>query len=106
MANPVYRSYTTTGAQAPVVLDWMIAPFQATVAVYIASGAASFQAEYTLDDINGTAPVRWIVSTQIPNGTSANIIAAVTTPIFAVRLNLASNTGTVELKVLQGYTIN
>jgi hypothetical protein len=71
----------------------------ATVMVYT-SGATSFGLEYTLDNPQTDPAPRWLVHPSM-TGQSASGSALLTTPVQAVRLNIASNAAAVEFRVLQ-----
>lgn len=103
MANPVYQSYTTTGAMTPVSLNYFQTPFNASVFVFIASGAATFAVQYTADPIDNPAVTpRWFDDANLPTGSTASGTSNYMFPVRAVRINIAANTGTVEFKILQG----
>lgn len=102
MANPSYRTYTTAGAQDPWNVDWVITTFNVSVLAYVVSGTASYSIEYTLDDLNGDLPVRWVETDAAPAGTSATKLVWIEYPVRAVRMNIAVVTGSIEMKCLQG----
>ena len=111
MAGPVRRQYSlptvVLGPQTFVNLDWTKIPFQASVLVDVQSGAASYGVEYTTDDIFGTADpntLRWIPSSVLPYGTTATGEWTVNFPVMAVRLNIYSMTGVINLTVIQGIS--
>lgn len=107
MANPVYWSYTTTGAKTPWNADYAVAPFQATAAAIIVDGTAEYAIQYTLDDLNNTAITpRWLDTAEAPTGTSTTKVIAVTFPIRWLRINIAVITGTLEFKIIQSNSIN
>lgn len=104
MANPSYRIYTTAGEQAPWNADWAIPNFNVTVAAVLVSGTASYAIEYTLDDCNNPdLPPRWIPTVEAPYGTTTTAVAKFNFPFRYVRLNIASLTGQLEMKCLQGH---
>lgn len=104
--NPVSRIVSATGPTAPVALDWRKDPFTATVQVYVGGGVtASYGLEYTLDDVQTMPPanVRWVpeVAGMLPAGTTASGTARYSTPVCAVRINVASLAGgNLEMRVL------
>jgi hypothetical protein len=103
MGVPVYQSYTTTGAQTPVALDYFQTPFNASVFAYIVTGAVTYAVQYTADPIDDTSVTpRWFDDANLPTGTTASGSSNYMFPVRAVRINIASNTGTIEFKVLQG----
>ena len=104
MANPSYRTYTTAGEQLPWNADWAIPNFNVTVAAVLVSGTANYAIEYTLDDCSDPQVTpRWIQTVEAPSGTSATAVARFNFPFRYVRLNIASLTGTLEMKCLQGH---
>lgn len=104
MANPVYQSYTTTGAKPPVSLDYCQTPFNASVFVYLATGTATFAVQFTADPIDDTTVTpRWYDDANLPTGSTANGSSNYMFPVRAVRINIAVISGTVEFKVLQGF---
>ena len=110
MAYSNYTTYAsgTTGEQPSINLDPSINPFSVTVAVAVVSGSASFGLEWSFDDFGSVsdASAVWFTDKLIPVGTTANIYENYSTPATRVRINIASNSGGLQLKVLQGYTIN
>ena len=109
MAYSRYTTYaiSTTGEQPSVNLDPSINPFSVTVAVWVVGGSASFGLEWSFDDFATVtdANARWFTDKLIPTGTTASTYENYNTPATRVRLNIASNSGGLELKVLQGFTI-
>ncbi len=106
MGMPNYITYTTTGAQTPISLDWMLAPFNVSIAIWL-TGTATYALQYTLDDVNDpTITPRWFDSTDMPTGTTASGVTNFAFPVRFIRVNIAALTGTLELKVIQGMSIN
>lgn len=107
MAQPVYQSYTTTGTKTTIVLDHMQAPFNANVACVVASGTCTYGLFYTLDDVNdASTTARWLEDATAPAGTTATKVVGLTSPVRAVRVVITVISGTLEVKVLQGMSIN
>lgn len=103
MANPVYQSYTTTGAMPPVSLNNFQTPFNASVFAYIVSGTATYSVQFTADPVDDPdVTPRWFDDANMPTGTAVSDSSNYMFPIRAVRINITANTGTVEFKVLQG----
>jgi hypothetical protein len=95
---------TVTGNSDPLVLDWMQAPFDASVQVFPTS-TVSYALQYTLDDVMTTpaANVRWTEDVGAPAATTtAKVISFTGRPVTAVRIAVASLGGPVELKMIQG----
>ncbi len=103
MANPVYQSYTTTGAKTPVSMNYYQTPFNASVFVFIVSGTATFGVQFTPDPVDDPSVTpRWYDDANMPTGTQASDASNYMFPIRGVRINIAAITGTLEFKVLQG----
>jgi hypothetical protein len=110
MAYSRYTTYatSTTGEQPSVNLDPSINPFLVTVAVWVVGGSASFGLEWSFDDFATVSDsnARWFADKFIPVGSTASTFVGYTTPATRVRLNIASNSGGIEFKILQGLSIN
>lgn len=107
MANPSYRTYTTTGEKDPWNADWLIAPFTTTIGAIIVSGAAEYAIEFTLDDLTDTAVTpRWIAFADAPAGTTVSKVIHANFPVRFVRINIAVITGSVEFKIIPAMSIN
>jgi hypothetical protein len=111
VANPVYITYTTPGAQAPINIDWLAMTFQTSVAVFItANSACSYEIDFTLDDLqniptalNPTGqPLRWFADPRLGPGTTTSGFTTYQSPITAIRFNALTLSGSVEVKVIQG----
>jgi hypothetical protein len=104
-------TYTTTGTKPSVDLDPAIAPFSATVAVTLTTGPASYKLQYTIDDFSDPlktdATASWFDSVDIPAGTAASAVSALSSPVTRVRLVIATLTaGSLRLQTQQGMSIN
>jgi len=110
MALAAYPTYaaSTTGNQPSIVLDPSIAPFTVTVAVHVVGGSASFKVQWSFDDAATVTDANavWFDDKLIPAGTTADTYENYNTPATRMRLVIATNTGGIQLKVLQAYTIN
>lgn len=98
LSRQVFKAGAPLGAQSLVNLDWLKFPFQVTANVDVVSGTASYQIEYTTDDINDVN-ARWL---SLTGPQSASQLLLITTPVVAVRINIASLTGELRMAVLQG----
>lgn len=85
----------------PVSLNYFQTPFNASVFVYIASGAATYAVQYTADPID-SANARWYDDPTLKTGTTTSGSSSYQFPVRGVRISIAANSGTVEFKVLQG----
>lgn len=107
MAQPVYQTHTTTGTKTAILLDHMQAPFNANVACVLATGSCTYGLFYTLDDVNdASVTARWLEDATAPAGTTATKVVALASPIRALRVVITVISGTLEVKVLQGMSIN
>lgn len=105
MSQPIRRAYTPsdTGAQEPVPLDWL-SVVQATIALYIVDGSAEYSIEATLDDVNDPdVTPRWFILDEFPIGSNASKYATIFNPWLFARVNFATITGNVELKIQQAF---
>lgn len=109
MALSRYVTYATgtTGTQPSFQFDPSICPFQAAVAVYVVGGTASFGLQLSFDPIDvSDAASRWFNDQLIPAGTAASAYVTYASPVTKARVAIVTNTGGLELKVLQGFTKN
>lgn len=96
-------SVTGTGVSAPIALDHYISPFNVGFGAVV-SATATFNVQHTFDDVFSPTYVpasgTWF---NHPNFTSANATGDgnYAFPVTAVRLNVAANTGTVSLTLIQ-----
>jgi hypothetical protein len=107
MGNPVYQTYAAgvVGAQTPVALNNYQTPFNASFQVWLVS-TGTYGVQYTIDDINGTLPVRWTDDANAPTGTTVIKTGNYMFPIRALRINIAANATGIEFKVIQGLPSN
>lgn len=109
MALSHYVTYASgvTGTQPSVNLDPSISPFNCTVAVVIVGGSASYGIQFSHDanDVSD-ANSRWFADPTFGTGIVASGYVVYNNPITKVRIVIASNTGGLELKTLQGFTQN
>lgn len=103
----VVEVVTGVANSAPVPMDHRAQFFNVGVEV-IVSATATYNVQYTLDDIYGTGTINWTsVTTTIPTsgtvltGASTNQVANITIPCSAIRLNVTASTGTVTMTLLQ-----
>lgn len=110
MAYQQYKTYAaaTTGTQPSLNVDPSIAPYAVTVAVFVVSGSASFKLQWSFDDYATVtdANARWFDDPQIPAGTTASIYENYAFLATRLRIVIVTNTGGIELKVIQAYTKN
>jgi len=98
--NPVSVTYSTTGAQNPISLDYRVPIMNASYAVVVPGGVTtSLTVDHTYDNLNdpSVTPV-WFSSTAITATTEGTF----TTPYQFVRVNIASiSGGSVTFKLVQ-----
>lgn len=95
-------------ANSPIVpLDQRAQFFNVGIEV-IVSATATYNVQYTLDDVYSTVTPTWTnVTTTIPTsgtvltGASTNQVANITIPCSGIRLNVTASTGTVTMTLLQ-----
>jgi hypothetical protein len=103
----VYATYASgvTGTQTPIVLNNYQTPFNASFQVWLIS-TGTYGVEFTLDDVNGSAPVRWSADTNAGTGSTTSKTGNYMFPIRALRLNIVANATGIEFKVVQGLPSN
>lgn len=115
MARPISQTISATGTTGPVMLDWMIAPFDCTVTVIVPAGVtATYTLQYTQDDLNGVPPAPAFTATTAnwvndPNMNAATATSQVSlnTPYIFIRLNVTALAGgSILLRIVQGLSIN
>ncbi len=104
--RPIAISQTGPGQSAVIPLDYLIAPFQVGIGCKV-TGTATFTVEHCYDDpfAPGFTPAgaTWFPSTDFTAKT-ASADGGYTRPVRAVRLNVASGSGKVDMVVLQAGT--
>ena len=101
--RPVVVSVTGVGVSAPIPLDYN-AELTSIGVGCILSGTATYTVQHTYDDIWAVgwnpATANWLPNTALTAKTaSAEGIYA--NPVKAVRLNIASGSGTVTMTIIQ-----
>ncbi len=114
MANPFYATVTTAGATTIWSADYNVAPFTASIQVYVPVGTTvSYEVDMTLDDPNipqpnglTAQPQEWVALTAFPAASTGTITSSINFPVAALRLNIASiSGGPVYFKIIQGFFI-
>ncbi len=115
---PVVRRQTfkiatvVLGGQYPLSLDYLKIPFQASVLVDLVSGTATYDVEFTTDDLVNMSGIsdpmnfRWIPLPTMPPGQTETKQATIDFPVTGVRLNIQSMTGELRFSVIQGIGIS
>ena len=109
MSNPINIVYQTgtTGPQLAQSLDWTVAPFSTSAALYIVSGAASYAIEVSFDseDAIAAGTDRWF-ETSLGQWQTASGFAAIQSPATFGRVNFnGATTGPCEFKLVQGLPV-
>lgn len=100
--QPIYKTYTTVGAQEPIGVSWMSSYPIVVVGVAIARGSATYGVQFTLDPIDdATITPRWFDVPGLITGTSTSGYASITWPICGVRFVGTVVAGSVEFKLIQ-----
>lgn len=94
------QTASATGATAPVVMDINQSPFNVGIGVVI-SATGTYTVEHTFDDIyDSTVTPTWFPNTGLTSQT-ANKDGNYAFPVAAVRLNVAANTGSITMTLIQ-----
>lgn len=92
---------TVLGAQTAINLD-NIALSETFVGVFVESGSADYGIQLTFDDVNNSdVTPRWFDLKEIPLGSSGTQYATFSFPVRFLRINIATFTGPLELKIAQ-----
>jgi hypothetical protein len=108
MSMPVSAEYDATGTQTPINVDWMIAPSDIGIGIFVPSGTTvSMTVEGTYDDAsNPNVTPDWFPITELGTVTDTKD-ALVPRPYQFVRANIDSiSGGPIRMKVNQGLSIN
>lgn len=100
MRQPISVTLNANGSSTPIRLDSRKNPFNVGLFIDI-TGTATAVVEYTPDADWGGVGARWFA---VPStSTSADLVAALTTPCIAIRLTASgvSGGGTARLDVIQ-----
>jgi len=98
------KDISATGASSPILLDFYHNPFNVSVFVEFYSGAtATYKLQYTGSNLNDSSypSATWFDDTvNIVSGTTTAKSGNFAFPVYAVRLNVASISGTIRLVVM------
>lgn len=101
--RPIYLTLTAPGETAPIPLDLHAKPFNVSVFIII-TGTANATLQYTGDNVQelGYDPDNgnWFDHADL-DGVTATAVGTIIAPVRAVRMSVASVTGSVQLQVLQ-----
>lgn len=106
MANPIYKSYTTTGTKEACALNFRSGPTNISVSAIVPGGTtASYSIQYTFTDLSFTSEANadWITDPQFPLASSATLVGNYIAPITGLRMVIASiSGGPIRMNVIQG----
>src|SRR5262245_43742687 len=97
------QTITVVGAVngSPVVLDYLIAPFQVSVGVSVVSGSVNYTLQYTYDDPFAAAGItNWFSHSLMTGLTAAGDAVINGGPVMAIRINNAGP-GTLPARIIQ-----
>lgn len=101
--RPVTVSVTGVGVSVPIPLDFLNAQFAVGIGC-ILSGTATYTVEHTFDDCFAPtfvpASANWLPNSGLTAKTASSD-GNYAFPVRAIRLNIASGTGTVTLTAIQ-----
>ena len=109
---PVYQSFNgttvTLGPQTPISIDFLKAPINVTVAVWITT-AATYNVEFTLDDVSDPLlppdmVPRWFPDDNLGMAQTISQTTLITYPCRFIRVNIQALSGTLEFKVMQALS--
>lgn len=101
--RPVRQTVSGAGVGGVIPLDIYLKPFNVTLACDLSAGAtASYTVQYTLDDVFASefnpATATWFNHPDLTNQT-ADAVATLISPVTGIRVNVASNTGSLAFTV-------
>lgn len=101
--QPITRSVTGVASSTVVPLDHYIAPFSVGIGCVV-TGTVSYTVQHTYDDVwaptYSAASGVWFAHSTIATKT-ANFDGNYSAPVTAVRVTIASGTGSVAMTVIQ-----
>lgn len=103
--------YNSIGTKVSWNCDPSITPFNVNVVCELsAGGSVSYGIQYSYSALNNPlntdAAATWYDSNDIPAGTTGTAETNFSTPIYRVRVVIASLTGTLLMRMLQGMSVN
>lgn len=105
---PLYRTvtYTDTGTKASLNMDPSIVPFNASIAVTLAS-TGTYKIQFSLDPETVTdANALWFDSANFPASSATNILSNVNFPASRFRIVIAANGTGITVQSRQGISTN
>jgi hypothetical protein len=103
--RPIRLTLSAAGVSTPVILDHYRDPFNVGVGVTVSGTGPSYSVEYTYDDVFSStfnpSTAQWFAMSAFPAATATSKDSALTTPVMAVRLNVAAITGSITMNVIQ-----
>lgn len=103
-----YRTitYTDTGTKTSLNLDPAIVPFNASIAVSLAT-TGTYKLQFSLDDFDTSdANAIWFDSVNFPAGSTTSILSNLNFPISRFRIVIAANGTGITVQSQQGISTN
>lgn len=99
-------SYTDTGTKASLNADPFIVPFNASLAVTLAS-TGTYKIQFSLDPMDvADASALWFDSANFPAGSTTSILSNINFPIARYRIVIAANGTGITVQFRQGMSTN
>ena len=102
MYAPAVQTQTGAGTSTAIALDDFQTPFNVGIIATVTGTVSAYSLEYSLDNpmTVAAASATWATAPNF-SALSATASGAFTVPSKAIRINIATGTGSVALKVLQ-----
>lgn len=103
------ETYTTTGTKGSWNCDPTLTPFNLSVAFALLTGTVSYKLQFSYDTLGPTdadSSATWFDSTEIPAATAASAVQSFNAPVTMVRVVIAAITGSLQMTMLQGMSVN
>lgn len=98
--KPNTISTTGVSASSPMIINTNVNPVNLGFVAVVSGTVSSYTIQYSMDDPNSTTGLTNWFATSI-SGASATANGNITYPITALRINIATGTGSVALTVTQ-----
>lgn len=96
MGLPNYLNFTTTGTSAAILTDWAVVPFNTSWAFEIQASTATFQVQFTLDNLNAktdglttSTTVTWFTDVNSGTTATASMAGNYAFPVTALRVQIS-----------------
>lgn len=99
-------TYTDTGTKASQNMDPTIVPFNASIAVTLAS-TGTYKIQYSIDPYEiADAAALWFDSANFPTGTAVSTLSNINFPVSRYRIVIAANGSNITVQSQQGNSTN